>query len=146
MRIVGSWLLCEDGVTRPVVRVKVLGSDGRSHIDDFLIDSAADRTVFSADVLKGLQFTGNHSHPGFALRGIGGESPFLLVNAIVELTRDDGKPTRVHGEYAALTNPGATDLSILGRDVLYNFDLILGRCHKEVLLLAPNHHYCVEQG
>ena len=38
-----------------------------------------------------------------------------------------------------------TDLSILGRDVLNHFDLILSRRRNEVLLLAPNHHYRVDQ-
>ena len=40
--------------------------------------------------------------------------------------------------YAAFTDPSATDLSILGRDILNWFDLILGRQRKEVLLLATN--------
>ena len=40
--------------------------------------------------------------------------------------------------------PTATDLSILGRDVLNHFDVILSRRNNEVLLLAPNHRYRVE--
>src|SRR5205809_883885 len=82
-----------------------LGKDGRHQSDDFLVDTAADRSVFSADLLKGLQFTGNHAHPGFELAGIGGNSPCVFVTTVVEFTRDDGGPARVHGEYAAFTDP-----------------------------------------
>lgn len=37
----------------------------------------------------------------------------------------------------------AIDLSILGRDVLNNFDVIISRPRNEVLLLAPRHTYQV---
>jgi hypothetical protein len=36
-------------------------------------------------------------------------------------------------------------MSILGRDVLNHFDLILSRRRNEVLLVAPNHQYRIEQ-
>jgi hypothetical protein len=62
----------------------------------------------------------------------------------MELTRDDGKPVSIRGEYAGFTDPTATDLSILGRDVLSNFDLIFSRRRNEIILIAPNHQYKVE--
>ena len=34
MRIVGEWQLCDDGVARPIVRVKVLGKSGILSVDD----------------------------------------------------------------------------------------------------------------
>jgi hypothetical protein len=37
----------------------------------------------------------------------------------------------------------ATDFSILGRDVLDNFDLIIARKRGNIHLLAPNHRYHV---
>jgi hypothetical protein len=43
-----------------------------------------------------------------------------------------------------VTDLTATDLSILGRDVLTLFDVILNRRRGEVLLLAANHRYRVE--
>jgi hypothetical protein len=39
MLISGEWHLCDDGVTRPVVRAHVFGAEGRPHAEDFLIDS-----------------------------------------------------------------------------------------------------------
>lgn len=34
-------------------------------------------------------------------------------------------------------------MSLLGRDILDHFDLILGRQRQEILLLLPNHSYKV---
>jgi len=44
-----------------------------------------------------------------------------VVTTAVEFLRDDGGAVRVRGEFAAFTDPTATDLSVLGRDVLDNF-------------------------
>ena len=63
---------------------------------------------------------------------------------VVEFVRDDGGAARVHGEFAGFTDPAATDLSVLGRDVLDNFDLIISRRRNEVLLIAPKHRYRIE--
>lgn len=80
---------------------------------------------------------------GLGLHGIGGHAGFVVVQTIVELTRDDGVPAIVRGQFSAFTDPRASDLSILGRDVLDNFDVIISRRRNEGLLLAPNHHYQV---
>jgi hypothetical protein len=57
--------------------------------------------------------------------------------------REVGGTAIVRGEYAAFTDPSATDLSILGRDVINNFDLILSRARNEVLMLSAPHVYRV---
>jgi hypothetical protein len=143
MRIVGEWLSCDDGITRPVVIAEVFGNDGKSHHERFLIDTGADRTAFSAGLLEKLYFVTNPAHPGYGLQGIGGSSAFVVVTTIMELTCDDGTPARVRGEFAAFTDPAVTDLSILGRDVLDNFDVLASRRRHEVLLLAGHHQYQV---
>ena len=73
MRIVGEWQLCDDGVMRPTVRVKVLGRNGILVADDFLIDTGADRTVFSAGLLTRLGLLTRAAQPDFTLSGIGGQ-------------------------------------------------------------------------
>lgn len=143
MRILGEWLECDDGVIRPVVRARVPSAGGRLQTDRFLVDSGSDRTVFSADLLYRLQVSGDHPPAGSALAGVGGDAVFVLVSTALEFIRDDGRPITVRGEFAAFTDPEATDLSILGRDVLDNFDVIISRRRGEVLLLAPNHQYQV---
>jgi hypothetical protein len=145
MRVVGEWLLCDDGVTRPVIRAKVAGADGQLYPERFLLDLGADRTVFSAGLLSDLQVLGNHHPPGMTLQGISGSAPFVLLTSVIEFTRDDGGPARVRGEFAAFTDPRSADMSVLGRDVLNNFDVIASRPCNEILLLAPNHHYQVVQ-
>jgi hypothetical protein len=51
-----------------------------------------------------------------------------------------------HDESAAFTESTATDLSILGRDVLDNFDVITSRRRNAVLLLAGNHRFQITRG
>lgn len=145
MLIAGEWQLFDDGVMRPTVRAKVLGSDGSLIAEDFLIDTGADRSVFREPLLTRLQLPAESPQPDFMLSGIGGTSEFVLVATVLEFTRDDGGSVRVHGEFAGFTDPAATDLSVLGRDVLDNFDLILSHQRNEILLLAPRHRYRVER-
>ena len=146
MVIVGAWLVCDDGITRPVIRVNVPRADGSLTGEHFLVDTAADRTVLSAGLLKELQLLGNHAPPGVTLEGIGGASPHVVVTTVLELPRNDGEMARVRGDFAAFTDPAATDLSILGRDVLNNFDVIISQRHHAVLLLAGNHQYQIVGG
>lgn len=146
MLIVGEWQVGDDGTRRPVVRADILGRDNRSVAEDFLVDSGADRTVLSAAVLERLQLPPRHGEPGLALSGIGGESGFVLVTTVLIFVRDGGGAVRIRGELAGFTDSTATDLSILGRDVLDHFDVLLSRRRDDVLLIAPPHHYRVERG
>ncbi|HKI33658.1 MAG TPA: hypothetical protein VKA46_17520 [Gemmataceae bacterium] len=68
----------------------------------------------------------------------------MLVRTTLTLAADDGSPARIQGDFAAFTDPAATDMSILGRDVLDHFDLIVSRRRNEVMLPAMNHRYQVE--
>jgi Aspartyl protease len=144
MQIVGEWWLCDDGVTRPSVETLVLGAGGQNHSERFLIDSGADQTVLSADLLSKLQLPPQQPPAGLALAGISGTSPSVVVDTVIEFTRAGGGPARVRGQMPAFTDPAATDLSILGRDVLDNFDVILSRPRNEILLLTGNHRYVVQ--
>lgn len=68
----------------------------------------------------------------------------MLVTTVLEFMRNDGGAVRVRGEFAGFTDPAATDLSVLGRDVSDNFDVVLRRRRNEILLLAPRHQSRVE--
>ena len=141
MEIAGEWWVCDDGVTRPTIQAKVAGTDGVLHSVRLLVDTGADRTAFSAALLAILGWTTNHKDSGYALKGIGGSTGFVEGTAVVELTATSGAPVRINGSFCAFTDPGAADLSILGRDVLHHFDVIVSRRRSEVLLLAGNHRY-----
>jgi len=50
-RVRGDW---DDGILRPVIRGEIFASDGTWQRAEFLVDTGADRTVFSAPVLASL--------------------------------------------------------------------------------------------
>src|SRR5205085_11070550 len=80
---------------------------------------------------------------GNLLLGLGGQSVSVVVEAVLILKSTEGQSATVKGQYLATTEATGLDMSILGRDVLSNFDLILSRRRKEVLLLAGKHAYSV---
>ena len=145
MRIIGEWLLDEDGVTRPILRAFVEAAEGTLIKEDFLIDTGADRTVFSTGLLDKLKLQTTARTPGVALSGIGGHSSFVQLDTVLHLNREDGTPAKIRGQFAAFTDPAASDISILGRDVLNHFDLILSRPRSEIFFLSGNHRYVVQQ-
>ncbi len=78
-----------------------------------------------------------------SLKGITGECGFVVARSVIELPCDDGGTAAMRGEFAAFTDDSATDLNILGRDVLNIFHVILSYRRNEVLLLAKEHTYRV---
>src|SRR5438105_13844737 len=54
MRIDGRWTLFDDGASRPVIWGEIRTGDGSWLKAPFLVDTGADRTVFSAPTLTGL--------------------------------------------------------------------------------------------
>jgi hypothetical protein len=143
MRIVGQWLVEEDRRTCPILRAKVYASDGTLQPGLFLIDSGADRTVLSADLLEKMGLAPIPIPEGIAIEGVGGGCDFVVVDTVLALPRDDGRNATIKGQFFAFTDTAESDLSILGRDVLDNFDLILGREYGEILLLYPPHRFIV---
>lgn len=141
MRIVGSWYRFLDGETRPILRAKLQTGHGTVITDQFLVDIGADRTVFSAALLGQLGLPVESPPPDLQLHGISGSAAFVFVDSVIEFTRDDGGPATVRGSFAAFTDPQATDLSVLGRDVLNHFDVIVSRRNNEVVLLTERHRY-----
>lgn len=143
MQIDGEWLLCEDGVVRPVVRGRILGSDGSWVVVEFLVDTGADRTVLSASILLSLQLP--HLETKEAISGVGGVTDSVLVETKLHLQRETGKPVVFTGRFAAVIDPVALDLSILGRDIMDLFATIVDRPSGAVCLLSQRHHYSIIQ-
>jgi hypothetical protein len=142
MLIAGRWQLCPDGVTRPLLAAALPAAGGQLFDTDFLVDSGADATVLCRQTLDAVQ---QASPPGggATLAGVGGQVGCVVVQTTLHFTCEDGTVIRVHGSFAAFLAPDASDVDILGRDVLNNFDVILSYPRREVLLLAPNHSYQV---
>ena len=141
MRIAGKWHLCDDGVVRPVLVIDVMGAGGFTMEERFLIDPGADRTVFSAVLLVCLGGATSSAPSGVSLAGIGGTQSYVQVQATLSFRRFGGGIATVQATFAAFTDPTATDFSILGRDVMDHFDVILSRRRDEIFLLASPSRY-----
>lgn len=143
MQILGEWYLCDDGVERPVIRGEVLAADGSWAHVEFLVDSGADRSVLDAATLGVLAL------PPLAaqeqLGGLGGVTDAVLVDTQIRLTEATGGKVTFHGQYAAVTEPEALDMSVLGRDILSLFALVVDRPGDLVCLLAPRHYYRIDR-
>jgi hypothetical protein len=141
MLLKGVWLLCDDDVVRPVIHGEVLARDGSRVQTPFLVDTAADCTVFSADILEALDFqpvVASHQ-----LGGVGGVAASVVVETEIELPRDEPGPVLFRGQFAAFTNLEALDMSVLGRDILNLFATIVDRQGDTVCLLGQQHYYTI---
>lgn len=141
MQINGEWYPCDDGVIRPTIVADVCLANEATLTVRFLIDTAADRTVFDAALLPLLQPLGVEAPTDETLMGVGGVAAHLVVPTAVLLTREDGRLVRVRGRFAVFTEPESADMPVLGRDVLDNFAVIVDRPGHCILLLAPPHWY-----
>ena len=143
MVISGEWKLDDDGVYRPVLTVFVAGVDGSQIEELFLIDSGADLTVFRLDLNDRIDLPPANNSRGSTLIGLVGATETIRVSTSLVLKTIEGVSISIKGDFTALTDPTAIDTSILGRDVLSHFDLILSRRRNEVLLIAGNHGYSI---
>ena len=65
----------------------------------------------------------------------------MSVRTELRLTKADGRPIVLRGEYAAFTEVATLDMSVLGRDVTNIFAVIVDHPGRRVALLAPRHGY-----
>lgn len=143
MRFDGEWLLCDDGVARPVLRCEILASDGSWRAAELLVDSGADRTVLSANVLASLHV--ETGPPSATIGGIGGTANAVTVATELRFTRSDWVKVLFHGDYLACTNPESLDMSVLGRDILEMFAVVVDRRGDTVCLLGGRHLYMITE-
>ncbi len=143
MRFDGEWLQCDDGVVRPVMRAEILTGNGAWRAMELLVDTGADRTLISANVLESLDLPSGP--PSGQIGGVGGLVESVTVSTQIQLTRDDGRRARLRGTYAACTSYEALDMSVLGRDILDMFALIVDRSANLVAILGGEHHYTIHR-
>jgi hypothetical protein len=139
MLIKGEWLVCPDGVVRPVLRGEIATADGSWIQAPFLVDTAADRTVLLEDL--DLQPLASQCQLG----GVGGVAASIVVETRIQFPREDDVPVVIRGQYAAFTDPKALDMSVLGRDITNLFAVIVDRPREFVCLLGQRHYYTIEQ-
>lgn len=141
MRVNGEWFECDDGVIRPSMPGLVRAADGQMIEVTFLLDGGADRTVFSVDLLALLQPLATTETEQIHLAGVGGEADSITVQTAIGLIRDNGQLITVRGAFGVFTVSESSEMSVLGRDVTNNFDVIYSFPRREVILLAPPHSY-----
>jgi hypothetical protein len=143
MRINGEWFLCDDGAIRPILRGEIEAGDGSWVETSFLVDPGADRTVFSADILRRL---GLQPLPSpHQLGGVGGLVPSVCVDTRIAFPHEDGGTAVFRGQFAAFTDPAALDMSALGRDLTSLFAVIIDRPGNTVCLVGQNHYYTISR-
>jgi hypothetical protein len=143
MRIDGQWLLCDDGVIGPVISGEILANDGSWEQSEFLVDTGADRTVFSAVTLANLGLQPLTMQEGIS--GVGGMADSVIVETQIRLTCEDAGNVVFRGQFAAVIELEALDISVLGRDIIDLFAVIVDRLHDVVCLLGQRHRYTIEQ-
>jgi hypothetical protein len=143
MQINGEWLACDDGIVRPVIRGEVLAANGSWVPVPFLLDTGADRTVFSAAVLAALRA---HVLPASErLSGLGGTVRTASLATQVRLSHEESRKVVFRGSYAAITDLELLDMSVLGRDITDMFAVVVDRPGNVVCLLGQWHQYRIVQ-
>ena len=134
MRINGFWARLPDGTTLPMFAIHVLRADGRWEEFNFLLDTGAEKSLLCA---KDFDLLGMAGTPADDLQyeGIGGRTPGRKLDTKFRFTRTDALPAVINGPFAAFADPTASDVSILGRDILYNFALLTDRSNGVLCLL-----------
>jgi predicted aspartyl protease len=141
MRIDGLWYLCDDGMVRPVIRGELEASDGSWVKAPFLVDTGADRSVISAEILGVL-----HLRPIASpdrLSGVGGMADSVVLETRIRFTHDEGGKAVFGGQFAGFTDVEALDMSVLGRDILNVFALLVDWQADTVCLLGQKHFYTI---
>jgi len=144
MQINGEWLLCDDGVVRPVIRGEILTNERLWQPAEFLVDTGADRTVFSAATLSklGLQPIVVQERLG----GLGGLIDAVVVATQIQRTRETGSKAVFRSQYAAVTAVEALDICVLGRDITGLFTVLVDQPGNLVCLLGQRHRYTIVLG
>ncbi len=143
MRINGEWYVCDDGMVRPVIRGEILDGMGAWRPVPFLVDTGADRSVLSAPILVSLSLQPIVTHDRLA--GLGGIADVVVVETQVRLTHEEFGKIIFRGQYAAVTELEALDMSVLGRDITDLFAVIVDRTRDVVCLLGQRHQYTIER-
>jgi hypothetical protein len=143
MRLDGKWLLCDDGFMRPVLRGEILAGDGSWLPAEFLVDTGADCTVFSALTLEALRLQPDVGRT--RLGGVGGIADSLIVETQIRFSRETGNQVLFRGQYTAFSQLESLDMCVLGRDVTDLFAVIVDRPSDVVCLLGQRHRYTIGQ-
>ena len=141
MLIRGVWHPCDDGILRPVILAEILANDSSWIKVPLLLDTGADRTVLSADILEAL-----HLPPvqiGAYIGGVGGTVSSEIVESQIRLTHEENGKVLLRGQYVGVRDKDALDMSVLGRDITNLFTAIVDWPQRSIYLLGQLHSYTI---
>ena len=103
----------------------------------------ADVTVLGPVVSEAMQWdlTGSSQQLG----GIDGDVNSTIVSTQIQFYLDDGLPVTFRGSFHAIHNAQHLEMSVLGRDIIEMFALIVDRPGDVVCLLRENHRYEIQE-
>jgi len=141
MLVAGVWHQCDDGIIRPVLQAEILAHDNSWWKAPFLLDTGADRTVLSADVLTALRLppikTDNR------IGGVGGVASAVTIETQIRLSHNENGKVLLRGQYVGVSNKETLDISVLGRDITNLFAVLVDWPQKTICLLSQRHHYTI---
>ncbi|MBI3651220.1 MAG: aspartyl protease family protein [Acidobacteria bacterium] len=143
MQINGKWSWCDDGILRPLLVGDIQTVNGSWELVEFLVDTGADRTVLNEAVFSSLGLTPMRTQE--AIGGLGGTVDSVVIETRIRFLRDTGEPLSFRGKFTAVTATTALDISVLGRDILDLFAVMVDRPSDVVCLLRPRHYYTIEE-
>jgi hypothetical protein len=79
------------------------------------------------------------------LGGVGGIVDTVIVETQIRFSREENGKIVVRGQYAAVTELEALDMSVLGQDITGLFVVIVDRPGAVVCLLGQRHRYLIDQ-
>ena len=141
MLVTGVWHQCDDGIIRPLIQAEILAHDHSWQKAAFLLDTGADRTVFSADVLTALGLPPIKTDT--RIGGVGGVASAVTVETQIRLSHDENGKVLLRGQYMGGTSKENLDISVLGRDVTNLFVVIVDWPKQAVYLLSQRHQYAI---
>lgn len=109
----------------------------------FLVDTGADQTVVSAAILAALALQPRAAQD--RIGGVGGIVNSVLLETQIRFYRETGSPVVFRGQYRAITEIEALDISVLGRDIMGLFSVLVDQPGNVVCLLGQQHRYTIEQ-
>jgi len=143
MRVNGAWVFGDDNTPRPIISVGVSHGANSWRDVEFLLDTGADRTVLSANLLP--LFDPRVIHRAGPLSGLGGDTQSVEVDTRLRLHCDDAQWVELHGQYALVADLAALDICVLGRDITKLFSVIVDWPGDVVALLREPHEYKIEK-
>ncbi len=108
---------------------------------ELLVDTGADRTVICAHVFDSLGLEPIETSE--RIGGVGGEVDSVIIRTQIRLSRDDGQKAIFRSDYSACTESTMLDMSVLGRDILDMFALLVDRSSDVVAIFGGKHSYSI---